>query len=254
MPKRSSTAFVAGHLAFLAAPDAGRSESNVLVCALQRVGPEFKGSCEVPCQVNALAVDFDGVRPGFTCGAPPRRVTATLRKFAAADDWTGDMQGRQPEDPTLFEIVANRSGAAVAKIPFGWFPVQSLRVDGDALALTIAVERQLPPTNDDIRIIDRSIALLAAGTWNKNDDRTCPPNPRRWSMFCALMQATEEVSGDIHYRQPALQAVREVLNEVGGSRLGKHRLMDYNNHPDTTLEEIHDLLRAAQARLKRRLS
>ena len=56
-----------------------------------------------------------------------------------------------------------------------------------------------------------------------------------------------------HYRQPALQMVREVLNEVGGNRLGKHRLMDYNNHPDTTLAEIHSLLRTAQARLEKRL-
>ena len=66
------------------------------------------------------------------------------------------------------------------------------------------------------------------------------------------MQATQEVSGGVHYRQPALQAVREVLNEVGGKRLNKHRLMDYNNHPDTTLEEIHSLLRLSQARLEKR--
>jgi len=47
--------------------------------------------------------------------------------------------------------------------------------------------------------------------------------------------------------------VREVLNEVGGTRLGKHRLMDYNNHPDTTLAEVQTLLRTAQARLQQRL-
>ena len=158
------------------------------------------------------------------------------------------MQGSQPEDPTLFETVNNPSGGAgVAKIPFGWFPLQSARLDGDTLALTISVEKQLPPTKDDIRIINRSIELLAdLKTWNKNDDRTCPPNPQRWSMFCALMQATEEVSGSVHYRQPALQAVREVF---GGNRVSKHRLMDYNNHPDTTLVEIHNLLRTAQGRL-----
>jgi hypothetical protein len=46
---------------------------------------------------------------------------------------------------------------------------------------------------------------------------------------------------------------REVLNEVGGNRLGKHRLMDYNNHPDTTLAEVHSLLRTAEARLEKRL-
>jgi hypothetical protein len=230
------------------------AEPSVVTCTLQRSGTEFKGTCDVPCQVNALAVDFDGVRPKFACSDPARRVTASLRQTQTPGDWIGDMQGRQPEDPTRFEIVASGGGAApAAKIPFGWFPVQSLRLDGDTLALTIAAERQLPPTTDDIRIIDRAIALLTAATWNKNDDRTCPPNPARWSLFCALMQATDEISGGIHYRQPALQAVREVLNEIGGNRFGKHRLMDYNNHPDTTLTEVHDLLRTAQTRLKQRV-
>jgi hypothetical protein len=72
-------------------------------------------------------------------------------------------------------------------------------------------------------------------------------------LYCALEQATQEVSGGFHYRQPALQMVREVLNEVGGNRLGEHRLMDYNNHPDTTLAEIRNLLGTAQARLANRL-
>jgi hypothetical protein len=72
-------------------------------------------------------------------------------------------------------------------------------------------------------------------------------------LFCALQQATKEVAGGVHYRQPALQMAREVLNEVGGNRLGKHRLMDYNNHPDTTLAEVHSLLRAAEVRLEKRL-
>lgn len=66
--------------------------------------------------------------------------------------------------------------------------------------------------------------------------------PKKWSLFCALEQAAQEVSGEVHYRQPALQMAWEVLNDVGGARSGKHRLMDYNNHPDTTLAEIHALL------------
>jgi hypothetical protein len=46
---------------------------------------------------------------------------------------------------------------------------------------------------------------------------------------------------------------REALNEVGGSRLGKYRLMDYNNHPDTTPAEVQSLLRTAESRLEKRL-
>jgi hypothetical protein len=124
-----------------------------------------------------------------------------------------------------------------------------------ALRSTIAANNQLlPPTQDDIRIIERAMALLPdEKVWDREDNRTCPANPQKWSLFCALQQAAQEVFAGVHYRQPALQMVREVLNEVGGNRLGKHRLMDYNNHPDATLAEIQNLLATAQARLEKRL-
>lgn len=230
---------------------ASAASSDTLTCVLRKTGDQYQGTCDVPCQVNALAVNFDGIKRGFSCVEPPRRVTASLRATQKSGAWLGEMPGRQVEDPTRFEVINTASGG-VAKLPFGWFALRSARAEGETLALNIAVDKQLPPTADDIKIIQRAQSLLAnTAVWNKNDDRNCPPRPQKYSLFCALMQATEEVSGGIHYRQPALQAVREVLNEVGGNRMGKHRLMDYNNHPDTTLEEVHQLLRTAQARVQK---
>jgi hypothetical protein len=165
------------------------------------------------------------------------------------------MEGKFPEDPTRFELLVNGGARSrVAKTPFGWFALLTMERDNESLRLTIAANNQLPPTQDDIRIIQRAKARLAdEKVWNRHDDRTCPENAEAWSLFCALQQATQDIAGGVHYRQPALQMVREVLNEVGGNRLGNHRLMDYNNHPDTTLAEVHSLLNTAQARLERRL-
>jgi hypothetical protein len=230
-----------------------QSETNILTCVLIHEESEFRGTCEVPCSVNALAIDIDGPNPTKACASPPRIVHAMLRETSG--NWLGTMQGKFPEDPTRFEVVMPSAGKpGIAKTPFGWFVLQRARRENETLTLTISANNQLPPTQDDIRIIQRAEALLSdEKVWNRRDSRTCPPNPDKWSLFCALQQATEEISGSVHYRQPALQMVREVLNEVGGNRLGKHRLMDYNNHPDTTLAEIHSLLRTAQARLEKRL-
>jgi hypothetical protein len=246
---------VAAALLFpMVAPAVAQAEPNTVTCALRQMGGEWKGTCDIPCMVNALAIDIDAPNPKVTCDTPPRKVSATLRKTEKVGDWTGTMEGRHPEDPTRFDVVNGQSGApGVAKLPFGWFRLQSAKVSADALELTITANKQLPPTADDIKIIQRAITLVSeVKVWNKEDNRVCPPNPQKWSVFCALMQATEEVSGSIHYRQPALQAVREVVNEVGGTRVGKHRLMDYNNHADTTLADIHSLLRTAQTRLEKR--
>jgi hypothetical protein len=233
---------------------AGSPEANTLICTLRRLEGKFKGTCEVPCSVNALAIDIDGPNPKKACDAAARTVEATLNETSGGN-WLGTMQGKFPEDPTRFELVAT-SGAepGTAKTPFGWFSLLSVRQTNETLKLTIAANNQLPPTQEDIRIIQRAKALLSDDkAWNRDDNRTCPANPEKWSLFCALEQAAQEVSGSVHYRQPALQMVREVLDEVGGNRLGNHRLMDYNNHPDTTLAEIHSLLDTARARLEKRL-
>lgn len=228
--------------------------ANAITCSLKQNGVEYRGDCSIPCAVNALAINIDGPRPGFTCSASDRSVAVTLRQQERFDDWLGTMQGKEPEDPTRFGVVKPKDGKhGVAKTPYGWFAVTEANVEGRNLMLFIAADRQLPPTQDDLRIISRAIALIPGPeVWNKNDNRTCPPAQPKISLFCAMMQATTEISGGVHYRQPAMQAVREVLNEVGGDRVKLHRIMDYNNHPETTLEDIHTLLRRAEVKLQER--
>lgn len=225
--------------------------ANIVACTLRQAGAEFTGSCDVPCLVNALAIDIDGSRPGASCDAPPRRVPATLKEVAPGK-YLGTMEGKFPEDPKRFELMLGEPG--VAKTPFGWFPLRRTLVSGDTMQLTIAAGAQLPPTMDDIRIIQRASRLLSEpGRWNRHDDRSCPPAPQEWSLFCALQQATTEVSDGMHYRQPALQAARQEVAAVYGSHVSKHRLMEYNNDPATTLADVQGVLAVAQAKLERRL-
>ena len=226
---------------------------NYIACSMTSEGGGYKGSCEVTCSVNALAINFDGVEARRRCSGPNRTVMAELTRTNVPGRWLGKMQGVQPEDPTRFEVVANASGGGSSgRTPFGWFPVTELKEAGGSLKIRMDAGRQLRPTADDVAIISRAIALLPNNAaWNKNDNRECPPGQTKLSMFCALTQATTEISGGVHYRQPAMQAVREVLNTVDLSRIKTHRIMDYNNHPATTLEEIHALLRTAQARVEK---
>ncbi len=231
-----------------------QAELNTISCAFAKDGQGYKGTCEIPCAVNALAINIDGPRKNFTCESPNRIVNATLLPQQKFDDWLGTMQGKEPEDPIRFGVVKPADGkAGVAKTPYGWFSVTEAKADSDTLKLTISANRQLPPTDDDIKIIKRALALIPSKEeWNKEDNRQCPAGQSKLSLFCAMMQATTEVSGGVHYRQPAMQAVREVLNEVGVGRFKLHRLMDYNNHPDTTLDEVHMLLKTAESRLAKR--
>jgi len=234
-------------------PTQAISQTNTqnVICTLKMTGTEYMGTCSVPCQVNALRANFDKLLEKCSVNAPPRIVVASLKKIDGNGNYLGKMEGKYPEDPTRFEIVDSRYLVKkIAKLPFGWFPLQTLIENNGQIIVTINAENVLPATQDDIKIIDRALNLLSSQSiWNKNDNRICPPNPSIWSLFCALTQATVEISGGVHYRQPAHEKVREVLNEVGGDRVKKHRLMDYNNHPDTTLEDVRNLLYKAKARI-----
>jgi hypothetical protein len=223
-----------------------------IACTLQPAPSGFAGSCTVPCEVNALAVNFDGVNSKTACTAGPRSAAMTLAKTDVPGRWLGTMQGVQPEDPTRAELVPNKAGGGwVARLPYGWFAVSQLQESPNGLQLAVDASRQVRPNADDLAIIDRALALVpTTEVWNKNDNRQCPPGQSKLSLFCALMQATTDISGGVHYRQPAMQAVREELNLVDKSRIKTHRIMDFNNHPDTTLAEVHALLKRAKERVK----
>ena len=93
-----------------------QAPSRSLTCSLQRTGTDFKGVCEVPCEVNALAVNFDGVKPNFSCYTPPRRVAASLRETEKTG-WIGTMEGAQPEDPTRLVCPAKRADGREWPLP-----------------------------------------------------------------------------------------------------------------------------------------
>jgi hypothetical protein len=230
-----------------------RTEATVVECRMKPAAQGYAGTCAVPCVVNALGINFEGRDATRACVAAPRSVDAALARTDVAHRWLGTMQGVQPEDPTRFEIVPNKSGAgSVARTPFGWFTVLEMRESDQSLSLSIDAGRQVRPDQDDLAIIKRATDLIpTTEKWNKQDNRQCVPGAQKLSLFCALTQATNEISGGVHYRQPAMQAVREELNLVDASRIRTHRIMDYNNHPSTTLEEIHALRQRAKAKVER---
>ena len=129
--------------------------------------------------------------------------------------------------------------ACTAKTPA---PVQSVP----------AVERRA--TQDDLRILERADQILSDSTkWDRADDRICNPSDTTWSLFCAVKQATEEVLGEYRHEdkmgQAASREIRRVIEDLNPERTFKHRLMDYNNLPSTTFEDIKRVLRLARERV-----
>ncbi len=116
--------------------------------------------------------------------------------------------------------------------------------------------RQLEFDSIDLKIIEQAHAVLSdASDWHKQDDRKCDDDIRNesYSLFCALYKGSIDVAGDYIHRRPAMQVVRFTLEKYEDGRVVNHRLMDWNNHPDTTFEEIKTVFRESIEEVKRRL-
>lgn len=229
------------------------SAPNIVHCELRKSGNGYSGTCMVPCLVNNLSIDIAGPKPGAVCHTPPRSVNATLHKTSQPGHWLGTMQGKFPEDPTRFDVIEPTGNSrGVAKMPFGWFYLVSEKMPGHGMTLVIDGNKQVPPSQDDIVIIQKALSMLSSdAAWNRHDTRKCDPKAQKQSLFCALKIATIETTGGLQYRQPALQAVRQEVAKVFGSQVKKHRLMEYNNNPNTTLADVHQVLLAAETDIRR---
>lgn len=116
--------------------------------------------------------------------------------------------------------------------------------------------RDLIFDSTDLKIIQRADDLLSdQSKWSKDDDRECEDDMAegKYSLFCALFKASIDVTGEYVHRRPAMQIVRFTLENYGIDRAEHHRLMDWNNHPETTFREVKQVLKESIKEVKRQL-
>jgi hypothetical protein len=123
----------------------------------------------------------------------------------------------------------------------------------------------LPPvTKMDLDIAKRARTLLRLeSSWDRTDrphitdDPTtkCQPNAKQLSLYCVLERATMEVSGKFEHRGAVMQEARFVIEDVEPDWEKKyhHLLVDYNNDPHTTFQDIQKVLRSIEQRIAGRL-
>jgi hypothetical protein len=184
---------------------------------------------------NDPATTFADVQAFF------RALREQLLKHAAAD-----LEGNFDE----VEIEIYPGGAGVIRTFMGWFPISGFTFADSAARFQFDPARQVPPNSLDREILHAAAIITSDAVWNRADNRKCAPTAKTWSIYCAEYQASVEVTGGFHHRRPALEIVRELVDERTGKKSYPHRLMGYNNDPSTRLEDVQSLFKEAIARIK----
>lgn len=210
-------------------------------CSLHRVAEHWEGSC---------GTLIEGKESSVTIRQAGAIASGLWKKGKTPSSvWSGTITaGEYPATPIEIEIYADRRGAM--RTLFGWFPVSDFSETSHALHLAVDASREVKPSSIDRSIVERAAKILSSdAAWNRADTRKCPADAATWSIYCAMEKATIEVSGAFHHRRPALQVVREIVDERTVGRPYQHRLMDYNNDPTTRLEDVQSLYAEALKRI-----
>jgi len=110
-----------------------------------------------------------------------------------------------------------------------------------------------PASDDDLRIVQRARQILGSeASWNRADNRQCPPTAKTLSLYCALEKATQDVTGTFEHRGLVMEDARKVIEENMTKKDYGHRLMGYNNDPTTTFADIQKVLRLTEERIAKR--
>ncbi|HEY6358526.1 MAG TPA: hypothetical protein VIX35_09800 [Vicinamibacterales bacterium] len=149
------------------------------------------------------------------------------------------------------EIEIYAGGTGVIRTYSGWFPVSGFTAQDSRLRFQIDTAEEVPANALDREILQHAAAIITSdAVWNRADNRKCAPTATTWSIYCAEERASIDVTGGFHHRRPALELVRQLVDERSQGKSYTHRLMDYNNDSSTHLEDVRSLFAEAIARIK----
>jgi len=111
------------------------------------------------------------------------------------------------------------------------------------------------PDAADNRILSRAREILPSDShWDRSPSRTCLPGASRLTLYCALHQASIEVTGGFRHRRPSMQIVRELIEKRRPTANYGHRIAGFNSDPAVSFQDVAELLDAAMAEVKERMT
>ena len=144
---------------------------------------------------------------------------------------------------------------------FRWLETRVKKRLGQSPALrTSGVLRDESQANPPARASDLAVVrearriLESPARWNSHDTRDCPAAARTFSFYCALVEASDRVTGDLEQRGAAMQEARFVVDALANGRTFPHRLMDFNNDAGTGYGGVQDALLLLEQRVQQRVA
>ena len=153
-----------------------------------------------------------------------------------------------------YELVNHRGIEGIyMKTTLGYFLWEMLEIADNEVSFAIYWWYCPPARKVDLEALVMAKQLLTdASNWHKADDRKCEDDiaNNKWSLFCAIKHASIQKMGEYNHHNAAMQALRSAIDELMPDHGFEHTLMDYNNLPATTHDDILFVIEQAKKSIK----
>ncbi len=156
-----------------------------------------------------------------------------------------------------YELVNHRGVEGIyMKTTLGYFLWEMVEIADNNVSFAIYWWYCPPARKVDLEALEMAEQLLAdSSNWHKMDDRKCQDDiaSNKWSLFCAIKYASIQKMGEYNHHNTAMQALRFAIDELMPDHGFAHTLMDYNNAPSTTHQDILMVIEKAKKRIEEEL-
>jgi hypothetical protein len=111
-------------------------------------------------------------------------------------------------------------------------------------------------TQTDIEIVKKVEAILdSPAKWDRASSQNCSADAKTVGLYCAFQAASVAVTGKPDYDGPAIREARQLISSTApNAPRYSARLVDYNNDPTTTFEEVQRLLNSVETNLEKEIA
>ncbi|MBC8484654.1 MAG: hypothetical protein H8D45_01270, partial [Bacteroidetes bacterium] len=155
----------------------------------------------------------------------------------------------------LYEVVNHRGFEDIyMKTSLGYFLWEMLDIKDTEVFFAINWWYCPPARKVDLEALEITEKLLADSiNWHKMDDRKCEDDidSNKWSLFCAIKYASIQKMSEYNHHNTAIQTLRFVIDDFIPNHGFEHTLMDYNNMPLITHQDILMVIEEAKKRIEK---
>lgn len=130
------------------------------------------------------------------------------------------------------------------------------RLEKGGLILAPVPAQAAAVSQTDVEVIEKVEAILDSPTkWDKSSSQDCRADAKTFGLYCAFEAASMAVTGKPGYEGPAINEARQLISTTAPNAAHySARLVDYNNDPTVTFEDLQTLLKQVESHLKKRMA